>query len=96
MPKGYIIGHVTVRDAAAYQDYVARNSSILAAFGGKPLVRGGQSETPEGAQFTRHVCFEYPDYETAKAAYYSPEYQEIMKIRVAHADSMIVLVEGAD
>jgi len=66
------------------------------AFGGKPLVRGGQSETPEGAQFTRHVCFEYPDYETAKAAYYSPEYQEIMKIRVAHADSMIVLVEGAD
>ena len=96
MPKGYIMGHVTVRDAEAYKEYVARNSPVLAAFGGKPLVRGGQSETPEGPQYTRHVCFEYPNYETAKAAYYSPEYQEIMKIRVANADSMIVLVEGAD
>ena len=95
MPKGYIIGHVTVRDAEAYKEYVARNTPVLASFGGKPLVRGGQSETPEGPHYTRHVCFEYPDYETAKAAYYSPEYQEIMKIRVAHADSMIVLVEGA-
>jgi uncharacterized protein (DUF1330 family) len=96
MPKGYIIGHVTVHDAEAYKDYVAQNSPVLAAYGGKPLVRGGTSETPEGPQFTRHVCFEYPDYASAKAAYYSKEYQEIMKIRIINADSMIVLVEGAD
>lgn len=95
MPKGYIIGHVTVHDPEAYQEYVARNTPVLASFGGKPLIRGGEAVTPEGPQFTRHVCFEYPDFETAKAAYYSKEYQEIMKIRVANADSMIVVVEGA-
>jgi uncharacterized protein (DUF1330 family) len=96
MPKGYIIGHVTVRDAEAYKEYVDLNTPIMKSFGGKPLIRGGQSETPEGPKFTRHVCFEYPDYETAKAAYYSEEYQKVMKIRVANADSMIVLVEGAE
>ena len=95
MPKGYIIGHVTVRDPEAYKEYVARNTPVLAKFGGRSLVRGGDSETPEGAQYTRHVIFEYPDFATAKAAYYSPEYQEIMKIRTANADSMIVLAEGA-
>jgi len=95
MPKGYIIGHVTVHDADAYADYVARNTQIMAQFGGKPIIRGGQSETPEGPKFTRHVCFEYPDYESAQAAYYSEEYQDIMKIRTANAESMIVVVEGA-
>lgn len=94
MPKGYIIGHVTVTDPEAYQEYVALNTPVLAGFGAKPLVRGGASETPEGPEFTRHVVFEYPSFEAAKAAYYSPEYQEIMKIRIENASSMIVLVEG--
>lgn len=95
MPKGYIIGHVTVRDPEAYKEYVARNTPVLARFGGRSLVHGGDSDPREGAQYTRHVIFEYPDYATAEAAYYSPEYQEIMKIRTANADSMIVLAEGA-
>ena len=94
MPKGYIMGHITVTDAEAYKEYVARDTPVLLRHGAKFLVRGGASETPEGPEFSRHIVFEFPTFEAAKAAYYDPEYVEISKIRKASADSMIVLVEG--
>ncbi len=94
MPKGYIIGHITVSDAEAYQEYIVRASPIIAAFGGMPIVRGGASEEVEGGPFGRHVIFEFPDYASAKALYNSPEYQEVAQIRRENSNSMIVLVEG--
>lgn len=94
MPKGYIIGHITVENPEAYQEYIRRDTPLIEAHGGKPIVRGGTSEVAEGPEFARHVVFEFPDYESAKALYYSDEYQEVAKIRRANATSMIVLVEG--
>ena len=94
MPKGYIIGHVTVHDPEAYKAYVTGNTPIIASYGGRPLVRGGQSEHPEGPEFDRHVVFEFDDYEQAKAAYHDPDYQKVAQIRYDNATSMIVLVEG--
>lgn len=94
MPKGYIIGHITVHDAEAYREYVERDTPVLEAYGAKFLVRGGQSETPEGETQERHVVIEFDDYETAKRAYNDPEYQEIAGIRRRTATSTIILVEG--
>lgn len=94
MPKGYIIGHITVTNPGAYQEYVERDTPILEGFGGRFLVRGGASEAPEGPMKDRHVVIEFPDYETAKKAYYSDEYQEVLKIRLANAESDLILVEG--
>ncbi|WP_106743914.1 DUF1330 domain-containing protein [Yoonia maritima] len=94
MPKGYIIGHITVNDPDAYQEYIVKDTPMIKAFGGTPIVRGGQSETPEGADFDRHVIFEFPDFDSAKALYYSKEYQEVARIRRENATSMIILVEG--
>ncbi|MFQ1702115.1 DUF1330 domain-containing protein [Loktanella agnita] len=96
MPKGYIIGHITVNDAEAYQEYITRDTPMIAAYGGTPIVRGGTSDTPEGTAFERHVIFEFPDFESAKALYHSPEYQEVAEIRRKNATSQIVLVEGVD
>ncbi|MCE8471110.1 DUF1330 domain-containing protein [Rhodovulum sulfidophilum] len=42
----------------------------------------------------RHVVIEFPDFEAAKRAFHSPEYQEVAAIRHATATSDIVLVEG--
>jgi uncharacterized protein (DUF1330 family) len=94
MPKGYIVGHVTVRNPEAYQEYVHLDTPIFEAFGGRFLVRGGASETVEGETFLRHVVIEFPDYAAAKACYSSREYQEVAEIRRANADSVILLVEG--
>ena len=94
MPKGYIIGHVTIHDLEAYQAYGARNNELIPAAGGKFLVRGGQSEYLEGEGHPRHVIIEFPSYEAALAFYNSPEYQENMKTRLANSDGNIMVVEG--
>jgi len=96
MPKGYIIGHVTVTDPEAYKEYVAKDTPVLRRLGARFLVRGGQSEVMEGEAYLRHIVFEFDSYEAAMAAYNDPEYQEISLIRKANADSTIIVVEGHD
>lgn len=94
MPKGYIIGHITVTDPEAYKEYVERDTPILEGHGGRFIVRGGQSEVPEGATKDRHVVVEFPSFDAAKAAYHDAAYQEVANIRRATALSDIILVEG--
>ena len=96
MPKGYIMGHVTVRDAESYKEYVEKDTPILAALGGRFIIRGGQSETVEGESLLRHVMIEFDSYELAKKAYYDPEYQAVAEIRRRNAESVIILVEGVE
>lgn len=96
MPKGYIIGHITVRDTEAYKEYVEKDTPILTGLGGKFVVRGGRSQVVEGNANERHVVIEFPSYEQALAAYHDAEYQEAAKIRQRTADSTIILVEGHD
>ncbi|SMX38410.1 hypothetical protein MAA8898_01588 [Maliponia aquimaris] len=96
MPKGYIIGHITVHDPEAYKTYVARDTPILLGLGGRFLVRGGQAEVVEGAAEDRHVVFEFDSYDRARAAYHDPAYQEVAQIRRASATSTIMVAEGND
>ena len=94
MPKGYIIGHITVTDPTDYPEYVRRDTPILEGHGGKFIVRGGESQTMEGTSLERHVVIEFPSYAAAMAAYEDPEYQEVAEIRRRSADSVIIVVEG--
>jgi uncharacterized protein (DUF1330 family) len=94
MPKGYIIGHITVTNPEAYKEYVARDTPILLALGGQFVVRGGQAEVMEGITMMRHVVIEFPSYAQAMMAYNDPEYQEVAEIRRRNADSVIIVVEG--
>ncbi|MBZ0146546.1 MAG: DUF1330 domain-containing protein [Pseudorhodoplanes sp.] len=96
MAKGYVIAHVDVNDAEGYKPYMAANPVIIAKFGGRFIVRGGRCEAVEGKHRSRHVVIEFPDYETALAFYRSPEYQENMKCRLAHAAADTLIIEGYD
>ncbi|CAN0596652.1 unnamed protein product [Ectocarpus sp. 12 AP-2014] len=95
MPKGYIIAHITVRDAEAYKEYVEKDTPILNGLGGQFIVRGGQCEVPEGEAHDRHVVIEFPSYQQALTAYHDPDYQVVADIRRRTADSTIIVVEGA-
>lgn len=96
MPKGYIIGHITVTDAEGYPEYVRRDTPILEAHGARFVVRGGQSQTPEGLAQDRHVVIEFPSYEAAVTAYNDPDYQAAADIRRRCAESTIIIVEGVE
>lgn len=94
MAKGFIIGQITVRDPEAYKEYIERDTPILKALGGEFIIRGGQSEVPEGEALERHVVIEFPSYEAALRAYHDPEYQEVADIRRRTAESVIIVAEG--
>ena len=94
MPKGFIIGHITVNDPIAYQEYIDRDTPILEGLGGKFVVRGGRANVVEGETLMRHVVIEFPSYEAALDAYNNPKYQEVADIRRKTADSIILVVEG--
>lgn len=94
MPKGYIIGQITVTDPEAYKEYVIKDTPILERLGAKFVVRGGQQQVTEGEAGQRTVVIEFPSYEAALAVYNDPDYQEVAKIRHRTAVSTIIVVEG--
>lgn len=94
MPKGYWIAHITVTNPDEYAEYVRLDTPVVERFGGKFIVRGGRSETPETPQKDRHVVVEFPDYDAALACYNSDDYQTAAAIRLANSDSDFIIIEG--
>jgi uncharacterized protein (DUF1330 family) len=93
--KGYWIAHVDVTDSERYMEYTKRAPAAFAAYGGRLLARGGQSEAMEGrATPQRSVVIEFDSYEQALACYRSPEYQEAAGYRQGVANAEVIIVEG--
>jgi uncharacterized protein (DUF1330 family) len=93
----YVIAAVTeARDQDALVEYRRRNTDVVAAHGGRFVVRGGAHETLEGEwDPLRLVVIEFPDAETARRWYDSDDYAPLKELRQAASDTDIVLVEGA-
>ena len=94
MPKGYIIARADIIDPQAYARYAAEATEVIAAHGGKFLVRGGRWEALEGKARARNVVLEFDSYEAARAHFYSAEYQAALALREGAAEMEMVLVEG--
>jgi uncharacterized protein (DUF1330 family) len=91
----YLIFDIHVTDPDGYQPYRERAGAIIEAHGGRYLVRGGAHEIVEGDwDVDRIVVVEFPSMEQARAAYDSPEYQEVAPIRQGASRGRAVLVEG--
>ncbi|MEM6354124.1 MAG: DUF1330 domain-containing protein [Pseudomonadota bacterium] len=91
----YWVVHVTVKDPDAFQEYARRSPAALKAFGGRHIVRGGESTTFEGAPDSRRlVVAEFPDYAAALACYRSDTYQSIIKHREGAAEFHLVAIDG--
>jgi uncharacterized protein (DUF1330 family) len=94
MPKGYWIVRVDIRDMEQYKAYMAANAVPFKKFGARFLVRGGQTENPEGSSRARNAVIEFPSYQAAVDCWHSPEYQAALKIREAVSTADLVIVEG--
>jgi uncharacterized protein (DUF1330 family) len=81
---GYLIANLEVTDPAGFEEYRQKVSPLIAQFGGRYLVRGGDVKTLEGnLPIHRLVVLEFPSIEAAQRFYDSPEYQPLLKIRLA-------------
>jgi uncharacterized protein (DUF1330 family) len=91
----YFVVELEVTDPAAFEDYRKRVAATITAHGGRYLVRGGALESVEGGWAPkRMVILEFPSLAQAKTWYGSPEYQELLKLRLRSSKAKVVLVEG--
>ncbi|MEY2688608.1 MAG: hypothetical protein RL375_2806 [Pseudomonadota bacterium] len=91
----YIYANIEVTDPVAYEQYRARVPALIAAHGGRYLVRGGASRVLEGAtNLQRQVILEFPDMAALEAFYFSPEYQELVAIRQSASTGHLIAVQG--
>jgi uncharacterized protein (DUF1330 family) len=96
MPKGYIIAELEVTDMEGYQEYRLQVPAVIAAYGGRYLVRAGEAELLEGNGGPgRMVVLEFDSTEQAMKWYNSPEYQAILPIRLRAATGRAICVTGA-
>ncbi len=90
---GYLIANIEVTDPAKFEEYRQKVVPVIEKFGGRYLVRGGHTRCLEG-NLKRLVVLEFPSLDAAQRFYDSPEYQPILKLRLASARSDLVLAEG--
>ena len=69
--------------------------AVVAAHGGRYLVRGGATDVLEGEPRTaRKVILQFPDMTHRKAFYHSPEYTALFEVRQRASTGRLVAVEG--
>ncbi len=96
MNKGYLIGHVTVKDPDAYAEYAQAAAEAMQPFAPKIITWSRQYENLEGESHQRHVVFEFASFDEAKRFYESPAYQAAKALRAGAATGTFVLVEGGN
>lgn len=91
----YLHASIEVTDPVAYEEYRRQVPAVIAAYGGRYLVRGGAIEVLEGdAPLLRQVILEFPDMAALKAFYHSPEYRPLIAIRQRASRGRLVAIEG--
>lgn len=91
----YVIVQESVHDQVMFDAYRKDVPGMIAAYGGKFLVRGGALTVLEGEwNLPRLVVIEFPNREAAEAWYHSPEYQKIIPLRLNSTTGNFVIVDG--
>ena len=91
----YVIALVDIKDPVRYETDRQLVLPSITAFGGRFIVRGGQTEVLEGDWTPRRVVvLEFPSVGRAKEWWSSPEYSEARAIRQATSDGTLIVIEG--
>jgi uncharacterized protein (DUF1330 family) len=95
--RGYLIANLDIHDQPTFQRYREEVVPLIARYGGRYIVRGGEVESLEGdLGFKQLIVLEFPTLDAARAFYHSPEYQPVKAIRLRSAASEVALVVGYD
>ena len=95
--KGYLIANLDIQDQPTFQRYREQVMPLIAKYGGRYIVRGGEVQDVEGhLGLKRLIVLEFPTLDAARTFYDSPEYQPIKAIRFQSTTSDVALVGGYD
>lgn len=94
--SAYLYANVDITDPVAYQEYSRQVAAVVAAHGGRFLVRGGAVEVLEGAVTPhRQVILEFADMPRLNAFYTSAAYARLIPIRQRASIGHLLAIEGA-
>ena len=97
MSAFFIFRNKRVNDPEKLARYKEAVAPVVAAFGGRYRVIGGEPATLEGDWHPGFlVLIEFPSHEQATAWYGSDEYEALKAQRLAAVDSEAVLLRGLD
>jgi uncharacterized protein (DUF1330 family) len=93
--KGYVVCvYKSISSEEKLKEYAVKAREAVEKYGGKFLIRGGESTTNEGAKFPRTVVIEFPSYNEANLFYSSKEYQQAHDVLKGHAVRHHQTIEG--
>ena len=91
----YLYGNIEITDPVLYGQYRAQVPAVIAAHGGRYLVRGGAVTTLEGDMPAhRQVILEFPSMAQLLAFYRSADYQPLLRVRQAASTGTLSAIEG--
>jgi len=91
----YVLVDISIHDAATYERYKLLAPATLAIYGGKYLVRGGETTVLEGTwNPTRLVILEFASAEDARRWWSSPEYAEAKALRQSCTHTNMLILDG--
>jgi uncharacterized protein (DUF1330 family) len=93
--SAYVIVDIDVTDRVRYEEYKRQAEATVTAFGGRYVVRGGETHVLEGDwEPSRLVMLEFPTMERALEWWGSDEYRGPKELRHATARSRMMVVQG--
>ncbi len=95
MPALMFVANRVFDQKKFWSGYAAQSTKLVSRYGGKYRVLCGESEVLEGesdCQGAAVIVVEWPDMETARRFWNSPEYAEIKKLRagISHVRAWLV------
>jgi uncharacterized protein (DUF1330 family) len=91
----YLYVDIEITGSAKFEEYRNLVPAVIAAHGGRYLVRGGAVEVLEGdRQPKRQVILEFPDMVHLKAFYDSAAYLPLKLMRQRSSKATVIAVEG--
>lgn len=94
-PPGYAIGYLEHVDVVPdVIGYLERIEATFESYGGQWLVHATPHVTHEGSAPGGIIIIRFPSVAASREWFDSQPYQDIAPLRIEHADSTIVTVEG--
>ena len=91
----YLHANIDVTDLVTYEEYRRQVPAMIAAHGGRYLVRGGAVRALEGEPpSARQVILEFPSMDALMAFYDSPGYAPMKALRQRASTGSLVAIEG--
>ncbi len=93
--KAYLVSDNEVTDQALFDEFASGIFDLIASYGGKYLVRGGDTPHIDGPRTPhRTVIVEFESMDRAQSMTDSPEYHALAEKRSRSSNSTTFLVQG--